>query len=148
MSYFEFFDLFFGLLHLIRNILRCERLATAANKQFGEVKDNLMNIYQIEACVQLPYINKEGAEILKKLLNQEFGDGKELIFVTNHKAIENFKFIFPKGEDIRKAALNCFCPIIFSSISHDMFYEILCNVLLEKSIIFVSENYNLLASAV
>jgi hypothetical protein len=39
-------------------------------------------------------------------------------------------------------------PMFLSSLTADEFYKILCAILLEKSIIFVSDNLSLLSSAV
>lgn len=157
MTYFEYYDLFFNVLNMIRNTLKCERLSIAINRPSLEAtkgvklpqESNASHVKkQIEAYLEVPYINQEGKDILAYLINQDFGEGKQISIDPAQNAFENYKYIIPKSGEIRNATLNFFSPILFSSIGSHVFYEILCSVFLEKSVVFVSENYNLITTAV
>lgn len=124
MTYCEFFDLFFNALKIIQ-IELC----------------NTMNLKES------PYINEEVLEMLDNLFYQDISEGKQILIIPPQNSLDCYKYLIPKPKGIRKEALSLFCPPLFASINPHYFYEILCNVLLEKSIVFISENTNLLTSS-
>lgn len=128
MTYNEFFEFFFNALIVFRCVLKKEA-------------NNLS-----ETTSKTPQINKDDIKKLKKLYFQDI-DVNRTIAIDSAKQLNCYKYIVPNFSDIIKASAKCFCPILFSSINLNAFYQILCWAFIEGSIIFVSQNLNLLTSA-
>ncbi len=62
------------------------------------------------------------------------------------EGLSQYRYAIPRG-DLARASAIFFCPLLFSALSLDSFYDLLCNVYLERCIIFVSENLNVLTSS-
>jgi len=52
-----------------------------------------------------------------------------------------------KPQALSKTSASFLCPFLFASLSLDNFYKVLCSIYLEYSIIFVSDNLNVLTSS-
>ena len=108
---------------------------------------NLMNsAREINAMMLVPLINED----MENLLKQYFAISpleKKITLSTNLKGFYNFTV--PATE--REKALNdllWLSPMILSGLTAEQFFKVLVSILLEKSVIFVSDNIPLLSSAV
>lgn len=81
-------------------------------------------------------------ELLKSLYRQDVEFNKEIISPLQTP------FIIPSFSELRKQVAMFSCPVLFSCLGLHAFNEVLSNVLLERNILFVSENLNYLTSAV
>lgn len=147
MTYNNFVEFFIQALNFIRNTLKFTRQTIATN--LDEIEENIeMQVKkQIDAYIQEPYISMEGKEVLKNLYYQDIGAKNKLKINTQDISFGCYEYVIPDYLDLRKAVANCFCPVLFSSLKLQVLYEVLTNVFTERSIIFVSQNLNLLTSA-
>ncbi len=144
MTRHEFFDFFCRALHFLRSTLKFRRL-TLANKINDGDSHTARVQGDLEASTQVPHITDEGIEILKQLYHQDVDVHKEITLSSPIGICDNY--MVPNPLELRTATAAFFCPLLFSSLGLGAFYELLCNVLLERSVVFVSENLNLLTSA-
>ena len=95
---------------------------------------------------------KEVGPILKSILTplyETFVNDKlcRITISSTLNAIIPYTYSFPIKHELQKQNLFSMCPLLFSSLDLNNFYEILCNLYLEHTVIFVSENLNLLTSS-
>lgn len=83
-------------------------------------------------------------QILEHLSNQNVIINQELTIVPSKLD----SYIVPTFEQLRKQIADYFCPLLFSSLGIHGFYEVLSNIFMERSVVFVSENLNVLTSSV
>eukprot|EP00826_Nyctotherus_ovalis_P006012 TRINITY_DN1137_c0_g2_i1.p1 TRINITY_DN1137_c0_g2~~TRINITY_DN1137_c0_g2_i1.p1 ORF type:complete len:282 (+),score=59.22 TRINITY_DN1137_c0_g2_i1:1621-2466(+) len=69
----------------------------------------------------------------------------EVVINSTNGLFKDIYYPVPKA-DVNNLAL-FFCPLLFSAIDHSLFYKILCAIMLEYSVIFISPNVALLTSA-
>jgi len=81
-------------------------------------------------------------ELLNELYKQDVEMNKEILVPLG----KSFKV--PNFSELNKQVAMFSCPVLFSCLRLHVFYEVLCNILLERRVLFVSKNYNLLTSAV
>ncbi len=147
MTRHEFFELFCCTLHFIKNTLKFERL-TLTN-EFTHIENHAKRVQDdLEASTKLPFITEHAIEILKKLFVQDVKIGKELILTPLKDIYDGYKYKVPDFEELRKSVAGFFCPLLIGALGVEGFYKVLENILLERSVLFVSENLNLLTSTV
>jgi len=61
--------------------------------------------------------------------------------------IKEMSFILPKRNEISLYCATFFSQVLFSAVPDNILYDILCFALLEKSIIFISQDLNLLTNS-
>ncbi len=83
------------------------------------------------------------AKILEALYSEEPGGEKGQIVVSGIVP----PYIVPKAEDEARNAVGFFCPTLFAALPRPALCELLCSILLERSVIFQSSSLNLLTSA-
>jgi len=124
MTYFEYFEFFY-------HTMRVMNLLSGFEQKYSNVD-----------------LSNDAKILLNKLLET---DVLSLNIITvppipkiNQKA---FSYLLPKSDCSERSGI-FFCGLLFSVLKpHDIF-EIICNILLEHSIVFVSKNANLLTSAI
>jgi len=120
MTLHEFFDLFFTILH--------------------HLKDKLINEVITQECsIKL---REEIISLLGDLYSQDVRIHKQI------KVSHIEPFTVPSFDELRKQVASYACSLLFNYLSLHVFYEVLSNILLERRVLFVSENLNLLTSAV
>lgn len=120
MTLHEFFDFFFTALNVLKEKIVSELIIQ-------------------ESSIEL---TKETLALLSELYRQD---------VEIHKQIQvplNAPFMVPSFDELRKQVAAYACPLLFNSLGLHAFYEVLSNILLERRVLFISENLNLLTSAV
>eukprot|EP01022_Parablepharisma_sp_SALTPOND_P031428 TRINITY_DN799_c0_g2_i2.p2 TRINITY_DN799_c0_g2~~TRINITY_DN799_c0_g2_i2.p2 ORF type:complete len:462 (+),score=33.51 TRINITY_DN799_c0_g2_i2:1520-2905(+) len=124
MTYYEYFELFLHSLRVISTLSQMEQ-------KYGSVEPSM-----------------DSKTILKKLYETDVKSLSAITVPAVHKlSTKAFSYVLPKGECTERSAV-FFCSLLFSMLkAHDV-YEILCNIFLEHSVIFVSKNLNLLTSAI
>ena len=147
MTKYEFFDLFFNVLQFLKNTLKYYRLELA-NQKDDENSRALRIQNDLEASTLVPNMAADGVKILKHLWNQ-YPDTHCNIGMPSTKGgiCGDYIYCVPNMIELRKVNAVNFCPLLFSSLASHVFYELLCNIYLERSIIFVTENLNLLTSS-
>lgn len=138
MTYCEYFECFFGILNVIKEVIRnntnpsCEILDAKA----------LTNIINSSAYT------KDISLLLSSVLNLNVNDYlSRIILPPIQEGLSKYDFVVPKKADIKKSSISYLCPPLFSSLSLDAFYDILCNLYTEHFVIFVSSDLDLLTSA-
>ncbi len=124
MTYYEYFELFFHSLKVITALSQMDQ----------------------------KYLNTEPSvdskAILKKMYETDVQGASFITLPPVPKiSIKAFAYALPKGECTERSAV-FFSSLLFSMLKPHDVYEIVCNVLLEHSVIFVSKNLNLLTSAI
>ena len=87
------------------------------------------------------YCNKDNSDL--------FPLGESIIIDINHNMLGEIKYTFPSS--IEEFLVNdhlWFCPALFSLFHIEDFFKIFTAVLLERSLIFVSDNLTILSSAI
>jgi hypothetical protein len=140
MSYYEHFEVFFKVLSLFRDILKYERMTAASNIQNYEA-----NIYTEIDCCNNTLEHTVKLEPLLKSFYEADSLASELVI-----ALEGYqKYIYPlsKREEVNRSSATFLCPFLFASLSLESFYEVLCSIYLEQTVIFISDNLNILTSS-
>ncbi len=119
-SYYEYFDLFFQTLHLVCGLSHMD--AFDHSEPSAECK-----------------------EVLHKLFETNVDNASKI--GIPQPLMKSFSYSVPKVKDGTNAAA-FFCGMLFSVLKPNDFFELMCNIMLEHSVVFVSQNYNLLTSAV
>lgn len=119
MSFHEFFEFFLTLLHLVKGKLAREL------------------IYPQH------FLTEETTIVLLESLRKQSVEMHKPIFIPL-----NEPFIVPTFEQLRLQVAAFSCPILFSHLRPHALYEMLSYVLLERYVVFISENFNLLTAAV
>ena len=119
----EFFDFFYNILNLIKATFDFTSLIKSPSDEIT--------------------MTESGNNILKELYSQTVGINKEISI----PAYTDYSFKVPDFTSLRKSTTNFFCPLLFSALGLDNFVELLMNILTERSILFVSEDLNLLSSS-
>ncbi len=57
-----------------------------------------------------------------------------------------YRYPLPREADLARSSALFFCPLLMSAIRIPQFFEIMCDLYLEYSVIFVSPNLGLLTS--
>jgi len=128
MTYYDYFEFSFKILHLFQDLIRLERISSKGDKLFkaesnpkykGNMESILTSLYETFMHKQLnsvtvPYISVSH------------------VYSLNKSQQDSTSFL---------------CPLLFASLGLDVFFEVLCNIYLENSIIFVSNNLNVLTSS-
>eukprot|EP00826_Nyctotherus_ovalis_P063603 TRINITY_DN9330_c0_g1_i13.p4 TRINITY_DN9330_c0_g1~~TRINITY_DN9330_c0_g1_i13.p4 ORF type:complete len:123 (+),score=46.86 TRINITY_DN9330_c0_g1_i13:1331-1699(+) len=122
MTLHEFFDFFFTALGLLKRRIALE-------------------LFNQEGAAEL---TESAVELLKELYSQDVELHKQLVMPLD----KSFVFAVPSYEELRKQMAIFFCPLLFNCLGLHAFYEVLSNILLERKVLFISENLNLLSSAV
>jgi len=140
MSYYEHFEVFFKVLNLFRDILKYERMTAASNIQNYE-----SNIYTEIDCCNNTLEHTIKLEPLLESLYDADNSGTQLTIVP--EGYQKYTYPLSQGEELNKLSASFLCPFLFASLSLDSFYEVLCSIYLEQTVIFVSENLNILTSS-
>ncbi len=144
MTRHEFFELFCRALLLVRSTLKYRRL-TIAN-QINDGDSHAARVQgELEASTQVPHMTEDGVELLRRIYMQGVDVHKEIALSATIGACESYKV--PDCTEKRKETAAFFCPLLFSTLGLNEMYELLCSLLIERSVVFVSENLNLLTSA-
>jgi len=147
MTRHEFFEVFCFALHFLKNTLKYQRLTIAGEK--AEYDNHAARVQNdLEASTKLPYITEDGLYMLRQLYEQEVALKKEIILSSLNEVQDEYTFKVPDFEELRKSVAHFFCPMLFNALSLESFYKMISCIFLEKSILFISENLNLLSSAV
>jgi hypothetical protein len=73
----------------------------------------------------------------------------ETVFIDINNNIGEIRYVFPSTiEDTIYSDHMWYCPALFSLFHIEDFYKILTAVMLERSLIFVSDNVTILSSAI
>lgn len=122
-SYYEYFELFFQILHLISSLSHMDQF------DFSEP-------------------SMECQQMLKKLMEVNVDNSNAITIPPQASKMSKsyYTYTIPRQKDNEKSAV-FFCGLLFSVLKTNDFFELMCNMFLEHSVVFVSENYNLLTSA-
>lgn len=132
MTMHEFFDLFYYTLDVIKNTFKFPTTV----KEIEDLSKLNVNI------------TDTGRRILENLYSQEVRFNNEITIPSAKDIYNDYIYRVPNLDSLRKSTINFFCPLLFNTLGMDNFTELLMSILTEKSILFVSENLNLLSSAV
>ena len=133
----EFFDFFDIVLYCINKILKLDRLN--AMSEFENDEKN--------GQVEIPYITTYGEEILNTLYKQNVKENCEITIPSFDDLYNEYIYKITSVNDLRKSAMQNFAPHLFSALKADSIFQILFNIFIERSVLFVSENLNLLTSS-
>eukprot|EP00826_Nyctotherus_ovalis_P045328 TRINITY_DN5005_c0_g1_i2.p3 TRINITY_DN5005_c0_g1~~TRINITY_DN5005_c0_g1_i2.p3 ORF type:complete len:142 (-),score=33.18 TRINITY_DN5005_c0_g1_i2:508-933(-) len=140
MTYYEYFEFFFKMLYLFQDLIRLERISSASDQLLNsKVKADISNYVSTSRCAG----NMES--MLASLYGTQMGNKQTQITVPYISTPQTHSLA--KSQNLHKDTASFLCPLLFSSLDLDSFFEILCNVYLEHSIIFVSSNLNVLTSS-
>ena len=117
------------ILHYFKSILEPKRLKS-------------QQVYDAEGLSKLDKCITNLSPILASLYNLPINNS-----TTTIKIGRKLFYSIPKIQDLPKASAAFLCPFLFGSITLDSFYEILCNIFIERSMIFVSADLNRLTSS-
>lgn len=143
MTYYEHFEVFLKILNLFRDILKYERMA-ATKIPYSTFAEKI--ITEIDCCADIRDNTVHIEPLLAHLHDLSMENPPSQITVAP-QGYQKFVYPLVKPSEIRKSCANFFCPFLFTMLSLDNFYELLCRVYLEQTVIFVSENLNVLTSS-
>lgn len=143
MTYYEYFEFFFKVLSIFRDISRLDRMTAAKSE---EQENSLMA--EISSSSKASDNTQSFEHILVSLHNTIMGNHLNLIAVNSPQNLFPL-YTYPvlRSQALLKATAGFLCPLLFASLSLDNFYEVLCNIYLEHSVIFISDNLNVLTSS-
>ncbi|CDW72193.1 UNKNOWN [Stylonychia lemnae] len=108
---------------------------------------------EIESSLRVPLVTDEIENILLQYyqmedISKEIPQQKQICLEIKNN-LGDIKYTFPQSiDEFQKLDCMWFCPTIFSLFFIEDFYRILTAVLLERSLIFVSDNLTILSSVV
>ena len=126
MTYYDYFEFFYKILHHLIAIIRCEQSEV-------KVKTKEIDLY----AASLNYA-------LRLLYNTSTNKSTVKIPSTKNE-ITILNYDLPKPQE--HPSVSYLCPILFTSLHLDSFFTILCNLLIEHSMIFISDDLNVLTSS-
>jgi len=85
--------------------------------------------------------------ILQKLYETKLEQGRKITIPLTIGNSTEFSYIIPKPNEVLIQSSLYLCPTLFSALSLPVLYEIICNVLVEKSILFQSNDIHLVTSS-
>ena len=86
--------------------------------------------------------------VLSEFYNVNVNENLRKIRIPSvQKSIGTYTYELPKRKNLTKYTSSFLCPPLFSTLSLDAFYEVLCNIYTEHLVIFVSEDLDLLTSS-
>lgn len=127
----EFFDFFYNALNIIKNTFTFP-----------------ITVQGIKNLSEIMNMTERGQSILTRLYRQEVTVYKKITIPFFKGANEEYTYIVPDFDSLRKSTINFCCPLLFDALDLDAFIELLISILTERSILFVSEDLNLLSSSV
>ena len=131
MTMHEFFDFFYYALNTIKNTF-CFPTT---------IKD-------IKTQNEIINMTEKGQSILTRLYTQEVSVYKKIIIPSFKGSDEKYIYSVPDFDSLRKSTISFCCPLLFDALDLNAFIELLISILTERSILFVSEDLNLLSSSV
>jgi len=147
MTFYEYFDCFYRVMHLIRDIIRMQRISAAANHP--ELSLEARILAEIEFSAEFSDNTRDIEPLLINLYNtdMEICNMGQIVISPTLEGLVKYTYNIPKSSEISKNSASFFCPLLFSSLNLDSFYDVLCSIYLEHCVIFVSENLNILTSS-
>jgi len=145
MTYYEYFELFYTVFNLLASIIRFHKLPKCGEDLAASISINLLN--EIKRATKLYSVFHEDEKMLLSNLYKTNANSKCVVIPSINGIFKEDTFTLPKSEDINTTSLCFFCPLLFSTLSLNTFYEVFCHILLEHSIVFVSSNLALLTSS-
>jgi len=138
MTCYEYFECFFEILKVIKELM--------------QKKVNSLNMILDVKKVSEADINSEHVKDLNSFLFALYSVNLDntpsrIIVPPIQIGLSKYDFPLPKPNEIKQSSVSFLCPSLFSSLSLDAFYEVLCNLYIERCTIFVSSNPNLLTSS-
>ena len=155
MTKHRYFDVYLSFMSAIFNLYKLERFnilneeskiqqVTSAKLEDSEI--NLFN--EIKAAVKVPLIFREIEEILKSFTQFNFQGRDSINFKNDILRCSIHQKIPQSIKESQIADMMWLSPMFLSALTSSQFLKILYAMMLEKSIIFVSDNLPLLSSAV
>eukprot|EP00347_Sterkiella_histriomuscorum_P012528 403368229 len=145
MSQFRYYDLHLSILNTIMSLYKNERYEMLARISMQKGSNNLQN--EIKMMAKSPLLMPEVLDVLNNYNNID-PISPEIRFV-NMKIGSNISFKTPQSvKQQQQADMIWYASMFLSAINGSQFIDILCAIMLEKSVIFVSDNLPLLSSAV
>lgn len=139
-TYFEFYNVVLRMLFSIR----CYQRVLSTNNETSSPLDSPARLLaEIKTTSLMPIFENDGKEILDKILHT---DPYDSISIGNQYG--SFDFSFEDFPAPQNECANVFCPLMFSTLKFKDFCSLYCHLIMEDSIIFISKNTNLVASAV
>lgn len=142
MSYHEHFEVFFKILNLFKDILKYERMAAASSLHSETCGAAIFT--EIDCCND----TLEHTVKLEPLLLSLYDADSSLAQVA--ASPEGFpQYVYPLASsgEVHRTAAGFLCPFLFASLALDSFFEVLCSIYLEQTVVFVSDNLNILTSS-
>ncbi len=149
MTYYEYFDCFFKILHLLHNILRLHRISATPKLCDASPMSFQDQIFaEIENSPTAATHTFAIEPVLIALYNTDMILPLTTLTVSPTQAgLVPCKYSLPKLVELPKTSAAFFCPVLFQALDLDAFYDVLCSIYLEHCVVFVSENLNVLTSA-
>jgi len=143
MTYYEHFEVFLKILHLFRDVLKYERMAATKDYKMEYNTFAAKIVTEIDYCANL----KDTTAHLESLLVSLYNTKEPFTKITiKPQGYQQFTYPLAKPNELHKSSAGFLCPFLFSTLNLDNFYEVLCSIYLEQTIIFFSENLNILTS--
>jgi len=146
ISTHPFYELFCYALYFINNTYQLYRLLLLNNSFTDNYPLRIKE--ELEALTKVPFITEQGKEMLEELYKQKVEYHKDIVIPSLKGVCDECRYKVPTYKVLRHSVIDFFCLLFFDALNIEQVYQILCALLLEKSILFVSENLNLLTSSV
>lgn len=133
MTYYEFFECFFGLLSTLK-----EAMTISSPHEILDLKETTT------AETSAAYA-KDLNSLLLAMHNVTVDECLTRIILPPIKmGLSKYDFAIPKKNEIDKASAAVFCPHLFLSLPLNELYQVLCSMYTERIVIFISSDVHLL----
>lgn len=131
MTMHEFFDFFYHALNAIKNTFVFPT-----------------TVQDVKTQAKVANMTERGQSMLAKLYSQDVRMYTELSVPSFRNSHDEFTYLVPDFDSLRRATIKFCCPLLFDALDLGAFLELLTAVLTERSVLFASQDLNLLSSAV
>lgn len=141
VSYCPCFELHFTVLYSLLSIKKVQR-----QSDISEAEITRFNSFSLETVLQNEQIiNEEQLGLLEEYYSAYAFRPGESIFI-NLQSVEGIEYDIP--QDLSRLDSSWFCPMLFSLLDFNDFFWLLCAIMQEKSVVFVSTNYDYITSCI
>ena len=139
LTYFPCFELHFEVLYRMLDLKRAHRSSTLAESE------DILHLLQHKSLLN---VTEEEIGLLESYFDyfMESTFEKTMPVCITLQTVENIDYVFPA--DYSNLDKIWFCPLLFSLMTTEDFYYILCAMLQEKKIVFHSTNLDFLSCSI